>query len=123
MEDGWHIFITLVGPGMKSFPFRLLFNLTLTESSVLKSKIIRGAKSFELLRDMISKKIEAINVEVHEKPQWLNITRIGWCKIMILTDEGLDRSRVEYIKFVEAQLRKKWHINDKECNNFYMLTA
>lgn len=108
LEDGWRLFINFYQNGSQMISSKLLPKLDLTDLYVMKNKVISvGENANELIRDKIEDMIESIGVEVYSKPPVVKYYKNRSLHNMTLTDESLDRSRLEYIEYVEGQLRSK----------------
>lgn len=53
-------------------------------------------------------------MDVHDKPPLVKYYKNRLMHNMTLTTEGLDKSIVEYMKYVEGQLRRKGQMNVSE---------
>ena len=61
----------------------------------------------ELMRSFIEEKIKDIGVEAFQDPPVVKYYKPSTFHNMTLTDECLDKSHLEFIKYVEGQLRCK----------------
>ena len=82
--------------------------MNIVELFVLMRKVIKGGgKVNELMRSFIEEKIKEISVEAFQDPPVVKYYKPSTLHNMTLSDECLDISHLEFIKYVEGQLRCK----------------
>ena len=82
---------------------------------MLMRKMIEGGhKVNELMRSFIQEKIKNIGVEALLDPPVVKYYKPSNLHNMTLTDESLDRSHLEFIKYMESQLRCKENRTDQD---------
>ena len=80
--------------------------MNIVELFVLMKKVIKGGtKINELMRSFIEDKIKEINVEAFQDPLVVKYYKPSTLHNMTLSDECLDISHLEFMKYVEGQLR------------------
>ena len=71
-------------------------------------KVIKGgARINKLIRSFIEEKIKDIGVEAFQEPALVKYYKPSTLHNMTLSDECLDKSHSEFMKYVEGQLRCK----------------
>ena len=89
--------------------------LNIVELFVLMKKVIKGgSKVNELMRSHIEEKIKDISVEAFQDPPVVNYYKPSTPHNMTLSDEFLDRSHMEFIKYVEGQIGCKANISSQD---------
>ena len=82
--------------------------MNIVELFVLMKKVIKGGgKINELMRSFIEDKIKEISVEAFQDPHVVKYYKPSTLHNMTLSDECLDRNHLEFLKYVESQLRCK----------------
>ena len=82
--------------------------MNIAELFVLMKKVIKGGgKINELMRSFIEDKIKEISVEAFQDPPVVKYYKPSTLHNMTLSDECLDRNHLEFLKYVESQLRCK----------------
>ena len=80
----------------------------LVELFVLMKKVIKGGgKINELMRSFIEDKFKEISVEAFQDPHVVKYYKPSTLHNMTLSDECLDINHLEFLKYVESQLRCK----------------
>ena len=87
---------------------KFLQKRSLTELYVLKKKINqRGPKVNELLRDMITRWMEDVGVEVHNNPAMVKYFKDDLLQHMNIEDVSLDLYSLSALEFVERSSEKQ----------------
>ena len=82
--------------------------MNIVELFVLMRKVIKGgARINELMRSFIEDKIKEIGVEAFQEPPVVKYYKPSTLHNMTLSDECLDKSHSDFMKYVEGQLRCK----------------
>ena len=107
-KTGWMMFINFKDSGSKLLSTKSFKKMNIVELFVLIRKVIKGGgKVNELMRSFIKEKIKKISVEAFQDPPVVKYYNPSTLHNMTLLDECLDRSHLEFIKYVEGQLRCK----------------
>ena len=107
-KSGWMMFINFRDSGSKLLSTKSFKKMNIVELFVLMKKVIKGgAKINELMRSFIEDKIKEISVEAFQDPPVVKYYKPSTLHNMTLSDECLDRSHLEFMKYVESQLRCK----------------
>ena len=107
-KSGWMMYIKFKDSGSKILSIKSFKKLNIVELFVLMKKVIKGgSKVYELMRSHIEEKIKDISVEAIQDPPVVKYYKPSTFHNMTLSDECLDRSHLEFIKYVEGQLRCK----------------
>ena len=107
-KSGWMIYITFKDSGLKLLSTKSFKKLNIVELFVLMRKVIKGgSKVNEMMRSYIEERIKDISVEAFQDPLVVKYYKPSTLHNMTLSDECLDRSHLEFIKYVEGQLRCK----------------
>ena len=77
--------------------------MNIVELFVLMKKVIKGgARINELMRSFIEDKIKEISVEAFQEPLVVKYYKPSTLHNMTLSDECLDQSHLEFMKYVEG---------------------
>ena len=107
-KNGWMMYINFINTGSRLLSTRSFKKLNIVELFVLMRKVIKGGhKVNELMRSFIEEKIKSIGVEAFIDPPVVKYYKPSTLHNMTLTDECLERSHLEFMKYVEGQLRCK----------------
>ena len=107
-KSGWMMYINFKDSGSKLLSTKSFKKMNIVELFVLMKKVIKGgAKINELMRSFIEDKIKEIGVEAFQNPPVVKYYKPSTLHNMTLSDECLDRSHLEFMKYVEGQLRCK----------------
>ena len=107
-KSGWMMYINFRDSGSKLLSTKSFKKMNIVELFVLMKKVIKGgAKINELMRSFIEDKIKEIGVEAFQDPHVVKYYKPSTLHNMTLSDECLDRSHLEFMKYVEGQLRCK----------------
>ena len=102
-KTGWMMYINFINSGSKLFSTKSLKKLNIVELYVMMKKVIKGgSKVNEMMRSFIEEKIKDIGVEAFQDPPVVKYYKPSTLHNMTLTDESLDRSHLEFIKYVEG---------------------
>ena len=114
-KNGWMMYINFQDSGSKLLSTKSFKKLNIVELFVLMKKVIKGgSKVNELMRDHIEERIKDISVEAFHDPPVVKYYKPSTLHNMTLSDECLDRSHLEFIKYVEGQLRCKVNRSDQD---------
>ena len=101
LSVGWQVIVNCISIGVKTVSSQFLHKRSLTELYVLKKKIHeRGPKVNELLRDMITRWMDDVGIEVHNNPSMVKYYKDDMLQHMSIEDVSLDSyslSALEYI--------------------------
>ena len=104
----WMMFINFKDSGSKLLSTKSFKKMNIVELFGLMRKVIKGGgKVNELMRRRIEEKIKEISVEAFQDPPVVKYYKPSNLHNMTLSDECLDKSRLEFIKYFEGQLRCK----------------
>ena len=107
-KSGWMMFINFRDSGSKLLSTKSFKKMNIVELFVLMKKVIKGGgKINELMRSFIEDKIKEISVEAFQDPLVVKYYKPSTLHNMTLSDECLDRNHMEFLKYVESQLRCK----------------
>lgn len=107
-KNDWSTYVNFTTLGSKLLSTRSFRKMNIVELYVLKRKIIFGGhKVNEVMRDQISEKIKEIGVEAFDQPLVVKYYKASTLHNLTLSNECLDRSHLNYIMYVEGQLRSK----------------
>ena len=107
-RSGWMMYINFKDSGSKLLSTKSFKKLNIVELFVLMRKVIKGgARINELMRSFIEEKIKDIGVEAFQEPAVVKYYKPSTLHNMTLSDECLDQSHSEFMKYVEGQLRCK----------------
>ena len=107
-KQGWMMYINFKDSGSKLLSTKSFNKMNIVELYVLMRKVIKGgAKVNELMRSLIEDKIKEINVEAFQDPLVVKYYKPSTLHNLTLSDECLERSHLEFMKYVEARLRCK----------------
>ena len=107
-KSGWRMYINFKDSGSKLLSTRSFKKLNIVELFVLMRKVIKGgARINELMRSFIEDKIKEIGVEAFQEPPVVKYYKPSTLHNMTLSDECLDQSHSDFMKYVEGQLRCK----------------
>ena len=107
-KAGWRMYINFKDSGSKLLSTKSFKKLNIVELYVLMRKVIKGgAKINELMRSFIEDKIREIGVEAFQEPHVIKYYKPSTLHNMTLSDECLDQSHSDFMKYVEGQLRCK----------------
>ena len=104
-KSGWMMYINFKDSGSKLLSTKNFKKLNIVELFVVIRKVIKGgSKINELMRSYIEERIKEISVEAFQDPPVVKYYKPSTLHNMTLSDECLDRSHLEFIKYVEGQL-------------------
>ena len=107
-KSGWMMYINFKDSGSKLLSTKSFKKLNIVELFVLMRKVIKGgARINVLMRSFIEDKIKEIGVEAFQEPPVVKYYKPSTLHNMTLSDECLDQSHVQFMKYVEGQLRCK----------------
>ena len=107
-KTGWRMYINFKDSGSKLLSTKSFKKLNIVELYVLMRKVIKGgARINELMRSFIEDKIKEIGVEAFQEPPVIKYYKPSTLHNMTLSDECLDQSHLQFMKYVEGQLRCK----------------
>ena len=107
-KSGWRMYINFKESGSKLLSTKSFKKLNIVELYVLMRKVIKGgARINELMRSFIEDKIKEIGVEAFQEPPVIKYYKPSTLHNMTLSDECLDRSHLQFMMYVEGQLRCK----------------
>ena len=107
-KSGWRMYINFKDSGSKLLSTKSFKKLNIVELYVLMRKVIKGgARINELMRSFIEDKIKEIGVEAFQEPPVIKYYKPSTLHNMTLSDECLDRSHLQFMMYVEGQLRCK----------------
>ena len=107
-KSGWMMYINFRDSGSKLLSTKSFKKMNIVELFVLMKKVIKGGEKInELMRSFIEDKIRKISVEAFQNPHVVKYYKPSPLHNMTLSDECLDRSHLEFMKYVESQLRCK----------------
>ena len=107
-KSGWRMYINFKDSGSKLLSTKSFKKLNIVELFVLMRKVIKGgARINELMRSFIEEKIKDIGVEAFQEPAVVKYYKPSTLHNMTLSDECLDQSHSQFMKYVEGQLRCK----------------
>ena len=107
-KAGWRMYINFKDSGSKLLSTKSFKKLNIVELYVLMRKVIKGgARINELMRSLIEDKIREIGVEAFQEPPVIKYYKPSTLHNMTLSDECLDQSHSDFMKYVEGQLRCK----------------
>ena len=107
-KSGWRMYINFKDSGSKLLSTKSFKKLNIVEMFVLMRKVIKGgARINELMRSFIEDKIKEIGVEAFQEPPVIKYYKPSTLHNMTLSDECLDQSHSNFMKYVEGQLRCK----------------
>ena len=114
-KTGWMMFINFRDSGSKLLSTKSFRKMNIVELFVLMKKVIKGGgKINELMRSFIEDKIKEISVEAFQDPPVVKYYKPSTLHNMTLSDECLDRNHLEFLKYVESQLRCKANRTDED---------
>ena len=123
-KTGWMMYINFSNSGSKLLSTKSFKKLNIMELFVLMRKVIKGGnKVNELMRSLIEEKIKEISVEAFQSPPVVKYYKPSTLHNMTLSDECLDRSHLEFMKYVEGQLRCKSNRTDQDLAAAELLYA
>ena len=124
LSVGWQIIINCTSIGVKTVSSQFLQKRSLTELYVLKKKINqRGPKVNELLRDMLTRWMEDVGVEVHNNPAMVKYYKDDMLQHMNIEDVSLDSYSLSALEFVERSLRSKGYRTKEKLNAAELIYA
>ena len=107
-RSGWMMYINFKDSGSKLLYTKSFKKLNIVGLFVLMRKVIKGgARINELMRSFIEENIKDIGVEAVQEPVVVKYYKPSTLHNMTLSDECLDQSHSEFMKYVEGQLRCK----------------
>ena len=107
-KSGWMMYINFRDSGSKLLSTKSFKKMNIVELFVLMKKVIQGGgKINELMRSFIEDKIKEISVKAFQDPPVVKYYKPSTLHNMTLSDECLDRNHLEFLKYVESQLRCK----------------
>ena len=107
-KSGWRMYINFKDSGSKLLSTKSFKKLNIVELYVLMRKVIKGgARINELMRSFIEDKIKEIGVEAFQEPPVIKYYKPSTLHNMTLSDECLDQSHLQFMMYVEGQLRCK----------------
>ena len=107
-KSGWRMYINFKDSGSKLLSTRSFKKLNIVELFMLMRKVIKGgARINELMRSFIEDKIKEIGVEAFQEPPVVKYYKPSTLHNMTLSDECLDQSHSDFMKYVEGQFRCK----------------
>ena len=83
----------------------------------------RGPKVNELLRDILSRWMEDVDVEVHNNPAMVNYFKDDMLQHMNIKDVSIDSYSLSSLEFVERSLRSKGYRTKKKLNVVELIYA
>ena len=114
-KTGWMMFINFKDSGSKLLSTKSFRKMNIVELFVLMKKVIKGGgKINELMRSFIEDKIKEISVEAFQDPPVVKYYKPSTLHNMTLSDECLDINHLEFLKYVESQLRCKANRTDED---------
>ena len=123
-KNGWMMYINFQDSGSKLLSTKSFKKLNIVELLVLMKKVIKGGRKVnELMRDHIEERIKDIGVEAFHDPPVVKYYKPSTLHNMTLSNECLDRSHLEFIKYVEGQLRCKVNRSDQDLATAEVLYA
>ena len=107
-KSGWMMYINFRDSGSKLLSTKSFKKMNIVELFVLMKKVIQGGgKINELMRSFIEDKIIKISVEAFRDPPVVKYYKPSTLHNMTLSNECLDKNHLEFLKYVESQLRFK----------------
>ena len=107
-KSGWRMYINFKDSGSKLLSTKSFKKLNIVELYVLMRKVIKGgARINELMRSFIEDKIKEIGVEAFQEPPVIKYYKPSTLHNMTLSDECLDQTHLQFMMYVEGQLRCK----------------
>ena len=107
-KNGWMMYINFLDSGSKLLSTKSFKKLNIVELFVLMRKVIKGgSKVNELMRDHIEERIKDIGVEAFLDLLVVKYYKPSILHNMTLSNECLNKSHLEFLKYVEGQLRCK----------------
>ena len=123
-KSGWMMYINFRDSGSKLLSTKSFKKMNIVEMFVLMKKVIKGgAKINELMRSFIEDKIREISVEAFQYPPVVKYYKPSTLHNMTLSNECLDGSQLEFMKYVEGQLRCKVNRTKEDQASAEMLYA
>ena len=120
----WMMYINFSNAGSKLLSTKSFKKLNILELFVLMRKVIKGGnKVNKLIRSLIEEKIKEISVEAFQSPPVVNYYKPSTLHNMTLSDGCLDRSHLEFMKYVEGKLRCKSNRTDQDLVGAELLYA
>ena len=102
-KNGWMMYINFLNSRSKLLSTKSFKKINIVELFVLIRKVIKGgSKVNELMMSYIEEKIKDINVEAFLDPPVIKYYKPSTLHNMTLSDECIDRSYLEFMKFVES---------------------
>ena len=109
------MYINFINSGLKLLSSKSFRKMNIVEIYVLMRKVIKGgSKLNELMRSFIEEKIKDIGVKGIQDPPVVKYYKPSTLHNMTLTNECLDKSHIEFIKYMEGQLRCKGNRTDQD---------
>ena len=107
-RSGWRMYINFKDSGSKLLSTKRFKKFNIVELFVLMRKVIKGgARINDLMRSLIEEKIKDIGVEAFQEPVVVKYYKPSTLHNMTPSDECLDQSHSQFMKYVEGQLRCK----------------
>ena len=117
LSVGWQVIVNCISIGVRTVSSKFLQKRSLTELYVLKKKINeRGPKVNELLRDMITRWMKDVGIEVHNNPAMVKYYKDDMLQHMNIEDVSLDSYSLSALEFVERSLRSKGYRTKENLN-------
>ena len=107
-KSGWMMYINFKDSGSNLLSTKSFKKMNIVELFVLMKKVIKGgARINELMRSFIEDKIKDIGGKAFQELPVVKYYKPSTLHNMTLSDECLDKSHLEFVKYVEGQLRCK----------------
>ena len=117
LSVGWQVIVNCISIGVKTVSSQFLQKRSLTELYVLKKKIHgRGPKVNELLRDMITRWMEDVGIELHNNPAMVKYYKDDMFQHMNIEYVSLDSYSMSALEFVKRSLRSKGYLTKEKLN-------
>ena len=107
-KTGWMMFINFRDSGSKLLSTKSFKKMNIVKLFMLMKKVIKGGgKINDQMRSFIEDKIKEISVEAFQDPPVVKYYKPSTLHNMTLSYECLDINYLEFLKYVESQLRCK----------------
>ena len=114
-KNGWMMYINFLNSGSKLLSTKSFKKLNIVELFMLMRKVIKGGnKVNELMRSFIKRKSKVSSWKHFLTLQWFKYYKPSTLHNMTLSNECLDRSHLEFMKYVKGQLRCKDNRTDQD---------
>ena len=112
---GGCLHINFITTGSRKLSTRSFKKINIVELFVLMRKVIEGGyKVNELMRSFIEEKIKSIGVEAFLDPSVVKYYKPSTLHNMTLSDECIERSHLEFMKYVDGKLICKENRTDQD---------